>query len=312
VALKSSGIIIGADNRCRKLANDRMPKNNDRHALQHPRTPPGVIMLTLNPRLVTILGLGFVLALSGCKSSSTSGSSDGSNPTAQGKAPEFGDDPASKVRMAALRAQTSNNLKMIGIAMHNFMSAHSTFPPTAICDAQGKPLLSWRVAILPYVEENDLYKQFKLDEPWDSEHNKKLIPKMPKVYLLPSKENNGQTFYRVFASVPSEAGSDVAAFEWVDPKQRGPIRGANIAQIADGTSNTILVAEAASSVEWTKPDELIYHPKKPVPALGYIWGGNCMILLGDGSTRSISNKLSEATLRALITARASDIPGNDY
>ncbi len=71
-------------------------------------------------------------------------------------------------RSAAHRAQCTNNLKQIALAYHNVHSATNTFPPPAIADKDGKPLLSWRVAILPYVEQQELYNKFKLDEPWDS------------------------------------------------------------------------------------------------------------------------------------------------
>ncbi len=97
-------------------------------------------------------------------------------------------------------SRSANNLKQIGLAMHNYASANKDdFPPAAVCDKKGKPQLSWRVLILPYIDQNELYKQFKLDEPWDSEHNKKLIEKMPAVYKLPgAKEGTTDTHYRVF------------------------------------------------------------------------------------------------------------------
>src|SRR5262249_12689161 len=77
--------------------------------------------------------------------------------------------------------EDTNNLKMIGLAFHNYHDANGHMI-RAICDGKGKALLSWRVAILPFIEEEKLYKEFKLDEPWDSPHNKKLIAKMPKVF----------------------------------------------------------------------------------------------------------------------------------
>ncbi len=81
-----------------------------------------------------------------------------------------------------------NNLKQIGLAMHNYESTFGTFPPAYIADkATGKPLLSWRVAILPFLEQDALYKQFHLDEPWDSAHNKTLIARMPPVYRSPGR-----------------------------------------------------------------------------------------------------------------------------
>src|SRR5262249_46626675 len=92
------------------------------------------------------------------------------------------------VREAANRITSSNNLKQMTLAMHEKADNEGALPADAISPRDGKPLLSWRVAILPYVEANDLYKQFHLDEPWDSDHNKKLIPKMPKFYVLPGVE----------------------------------------------------------------------------------------------------------------------------
>ncbi len=73
-------------------------------------------------------------------------------------------------------------MKQFGLALHNYYDTNHCLPPAPLVDAKGKPLLSWRVAILPFLEQDNLYRQFKLDEPWDSEHNKKLISKMPKIY----------------------------------------------------------------------------------------------------------------------------------
>ena len=83
---------------------------------------------------------------------------------------------------AAVQMQIANNLKQVGLAMHNHPKADGRFPAPAIQGPDGKPLLSWRVAILPYLEENELYLSFKLDEPWDSPHNKPLLERMPYLY----------------------------------------------------------------------------------------------------------------------------------
>jgi uncharacterized protein (TIGR03067 family) len=110
-------------------------------------------------------------------------------------------DAADKVRDAAARAQSQNNLKQIGLAMHSYHDAYKQFPLHAAYSQDVKtPPLSWRVAILPFVEENALYQQFKLDEPWDSRHNRQLIAKMPKVYepVGAAKKGEGLTFYQVF------------------------------------------------------------------------------------------------------------------
>jgi RNA polymerase sigma factor (sigma-70 family) len=84
----------------------------------------------------------------------------------------------------AQRARSMNNLKQILLAMHNYHDANGNMPHD-ITDKDGKPMLSWRVAILPYIEQDNLFKQFKLDEPWDSDHNKKLLALMPSTYRTP-------------------------------------------------------------------------------------------------------------------------------
>ncbi len=90
-------------------------------------------------------------------------------------------------REAARRAQCVNNLKQIGLALHNYHDTTNGFPAAAITSKDGKPLLSWRVAILPYIEQQELYNQFHLNEPWDSPHNKTLIARMPVAYNCPSR-----------------------------------------------------------------------------------------------------------------------------
>ena len=153
-------------------------------------------------------------------------------------------------RAAAGRAKDQNNLKQIGLALHNYHDTYGGFPPAALVDKRGKPMLSWRVMILPFIEQDQLYKEFKLDEPWDSEHNKKLLEKhpMPPVYALPGVAKDGEkmTHYQAFVG-------NGAAFD--------PIQTSKLQSITDGTSNTILVATAAKGVPWTKPDDIAFDPK---------------------------------------------------
>jgi Protein of unknown function (DUF1559) len=200
-----------------------------------------------------------------------------------------------KVREAANRMADANNLKQIGIAMHNYHDVHGHFPPAAICDKEGKPLLSWRVALLPYLEQNELHKQFKLDEPWDSEHNRRLLAAMPKVYDSPAAPNAGSylTHYRVF--VGPQAGFELC-------------KGRRIAEITDGLSNTWMVVEAAEAVPWTKPDELSYDPQKPLPKLADFVGGGFNAVLMDGAAIYYRMPMPEKTIRALITPAGGEAP----
>jgi uncharacterized protein DUF1559 len=194
-----------------------------------------------------------------------------------------------KVREAATRSQDLNNLKQIALALHVYHDAHKHFPPAAICDAAGKPLLSWRVAILPYLEQQDLFKRFKLDEPWDSLHNKKLIPLMPPTYACPGVPlaGPGETHYRVFVG-------NGAAFELA--------KGTHLRDFRDGASNTVLVVQTADSVPWSKPDEIAYDPKAPLPKFGSFYGdGRFHAAFADGSVSPLRLNLPEFTLRAIIT-----------
>ncbi len=185
--------------------------------------------------------------------------------------------------------------------MHNYASANNTFPMPAITDKDGKPLLSWRVAILPYIEQVELYNKFKLDEPWDSPHNKPLMNEMPATYVCPSRANvqPGTTTYRVFVGKG-------AFFE------KG--QGTAIANITDGTSNTIMVAEASEAVPWTKPDaELEFDPdaKPSLCGAGSLHSGGFNTVFGDGSVRFIKNTIAVEVFRALITKAGGEVINAD-
>ncbi len=152
---------------------------------------------------------------------------------------------------------------------------------------QGKALLSWRVAILPFLGEDQLYKQFKLNEPWDSPHNKKLLSKIPKIFADPTgrAHDSFATYYQVFVGPH-------AAFE------KHQFLG--IASFIDGTSNTILIVEAANPVPWTKPEDLPFAPDEPIPELGGLFPGIFHAAFADGSVHAISKKIDPTTLRYAI------------
>jgi Protein of unknown function (DUF1559)/Domain of unknown function (DUF4190) len=206
----------------------------------------------------------------------------------------------SSVRDAAARINNANNLKQITLAMQNYDDQMGTFPPAAICDANGKPLLSWRVAILPYIEHEALYSQFKLDEPWDGPNNSKLISQMPKVYALPggATAQPGYTYYRVFVG-------NGAAFDWS--------KGAKMPDdFGDGIASTILIAEAATAVPWTKPDELDFDPNQPLPPLGGHFSAGSLVGLADGSVHLLPKNISQQTIKAAITRSGGDVLGPDW
>jgi hypothetical protein len=168
--------------------------------------------------------------------------------------------------------------------MHNYEATFRKMPPIK----NGAGNLSWRVALAPYLEQDALYNSFKHDEPWDSEHNKKLLEKMPKVYEIPGRPAPpGHTYLRVITGPHTiyEEGKKMT-----------------LARIQDGTSNTLLVVEAEKAVPWTSPDELVYDPKGPLPKLGNpAKGGAFLAGFADAVVRVI-HSVDEETLRAIITA----------
>lgn len=176
-----------------------------------------------------------------------------------------------------------NNLQQIALAFHNFNDTEGVLPTNQLSKDK-KPLLSWRVQILPYIEQDTLYREFKLDEPWDSENNKKLIEKMPKLYApVRGKFDAGMTFYQTFT------GSN----GWMKT-------GASIPRsFPDGTSNTFVAAEAAKPVIWTKPDDMIFDGKT-VPALGGLFDGKFHAAMGDGSVSRFRKDVDKDTLKLLI------------
>src|SRR3954452_8845755 len=94
----------------------------------------------------------------------------------------------------------AENLHRIGLALHAFHDDRGAFPKAAISDKQGRPGLSWRVAILPYLGETELYEKFNLDEAWDGPHNRALLGAMPAVYACPgtTRRDSSLTTYRGF------------------------------------------------------------------------------------------------------------------
>jgi hypothetical protein len=204
-----------------------------------------------------------------------------------------------KVQTAAAASQTTNNLKQLGISMHAYHDATGSFPPAAVCDKKGKPMLSWRVLVLPYIEQQQLYQQFKLDEPWDSPNNKPLLDKMPKVYAIPgvTPDKGTETHFRVFVG-------NGAVFDYV--------KSCKIQEILDGTSNTFMIVTAAKAVPWTKPDELEFDPAKDMGALLGTFHGRIMTAFCDGSVRSMAKPPQKATLNALITRSGGEVIGNDF
>ncbi len=187
--------------------------------------------------------------------------------------------------------QVQNDLKRIGLGMHNYESANAKLPTANIRSANGKPLLSWRVALLPYLEQDTLSRQFKLDEPWDSDHNKILIERMPRIYQGADAKLNaaGKTSYLI----PAGKGT-------FSPPEDVKV---TFTSVTDGLSNTIMTVAAApeAAVIWTKPDDLPFDPKDPLKGMLHSGQDAIDVLFGDGSVRRLSTRIEPAKFAGLVT-----------
>jgi len=211
--------------------------------------------------------------------------------------------PIRQAREAARRSQCTNNLKQIALAMHNYHATYNSFPAAYTTSKDGKPLLSWRVAILPFLDQmKALYDEFHLDEPWNSPHNKALISRMPPAYNCPSGSQalarEGKTCYLV---------------------PRGPAtifpgaKAVKIQEITDGTSNTMLVVDASDALAtfWTKPDDWEAGPDiKSQGIFGHHPRGT-NIGFGDGSVRFLKDSISAKLLHALTTRNGNEVISAD-
>lgn len=209
----------------------------------------------------------------------------------EGKGP--GGHTPEQTRTAAQRAaecmQRIDSLKQIGLAMHKYHDAYKSFPARSLCGKEGKPLLSWRVAILPFLQEQDLYEQFHKNEPWDSAHNRKLLDRMPDVYKTPGIKDPRRTCVLLCTGEGTPFGGE---------------RGPKLSSIGrDGTARTILCVEAVSikHVFWTEPEDLPFNEVDPVGSLGVLFPDDFFLaLFFDGSVRRLRGSIEPETLRRLV------------
>lgn len=211
-------------------------------------------------------------------------------------------------RGAARRMQCSNNLKQIGLALHNYHDVHKCFPPAYIADKNGKPMHSWRVMILPYIEESALYDQYNFDEPWDSPNNMAVAAQMPDVFRCPSSPQIGtgnETNYVVVIGDSKKFPQTLFS----------PNKGISFGKVTDGTSNTIAVVETATPVPWTQPDAdlnfstMQFAINAGANSISSDHPGVANVLFADGSVRPLSKSVDSRTLRNLIQPADGNVIG---
>jgi hypothetical protein len=191
-----------------------------------------------------------------------------------------GEDPGNDWR------QTKYNLQWLSLAMHNYHDAHNHFPPAVVVGPDGKTPHSWRVELLPFLQQARLYDQYRMNEPWDSPHNKVILRNMPDVFRSPHDDRKStNSGYYVFVGPGT-------VFE-------GPA-GVRIADIRDGTSKTLMIIEAKQGIPWTKPADISFDPKGRAPEFKPFVAGQAPFALSDGSVRWLELPKYKDQLNALI------------
>ncbi len=192
-------------------------------------------------------------------------------------------------------SQCKSNLKQIGLALHEYHSKYGCFPPAYIADAEGRPMHSWRVLILPFLDQLPLYKQYRFDEPWNGPNNQRLTDKALAIYTCPSDdqtEKNGRSRFTSYVAI-------------VGPETAWP-GGKSVADrdISDGFANTLLVVEVANSrIPWAEPRDLQIRQMAPTinsksgQGISSRHGNGANVLIADGSAEN---------LQAWVTAHAGD------
>jgi prepilin-type processing-associated H-X9-DG protein len=207
-------------------------------------------------------------------------------------------------REAARRAQCTNNLRQISIAMQNYHDVWGTFPPAYLADENGKPMHSWRVLILPYLEANTTYSAYRFDEPWDGPNNSQLAASMPAAYRCPSDPTAG----------PASTTTNYAAITGPGTIFNAD-QGSPMSSIVDGTSNTLMIAETSGAgIHWMEPrdldiNQMTFRVNGSPNEISSKHPGGAQAAFADGSVRFLSDSIAAQTLRAWMT-KAGNEPVN--
>ena len=193
---------------------------------------------------------------------------------------------------AAARTQSMNNIRQLGLAMHNYHDAYGSLPPSVIVHESGHRH-SWRIAILPFIGERKLYNEYRMNEAWDSPHNAKVTERIPEFFKHPNADPESlETNY--FAVV-----GDGAVFDGDD--------GTKLSQVGDGTSRTVLLVEGKKKTHWAKPEDIPFDPKQLRGALGGFSENGTCVLFCDCHVQFLSNNVTAEDWYKLITINGREI-----
>ncbi len=213
---------------------------------------------------------------------------------AQPSLPEFSrvTKPSEPLELAARRQRTIDNMTKIGAAISKRVEEKRSIPPSAVLSSSGRPLLSWRVELLPYLGHEELYNQFRLEEPWDSPHNRLLLPFIPAEFQSPERFDERTNYLAPIASF--------AAFQGT--------KGVGIRKFEDGLENTVIVVEADDelAVPWTKPEDLAFNLYRLDASVGNLRQDGFFVVWGTGEVTRIRPDATDAELRSVFTIDAGE------
>lgn len=196
---------------------------------------------------------------------------------------------ARAIQAARESAQISNcNLGQIHLALANYQFTYGVLPPPTVFDQQGRPLYSWRVLLLPYMDGDAIYKEFHLDEPWDSPHNLRLVEKMPPLYRFHWSDvmqpSPGHTVLRL---VTGPGTMCEGGMNWEH-------------DCSDDPAETLLFVESGPPIPWTQPGDLVVRPGEQIVLNGVFRRGARAKAI-EGGYRVLPRNLDQVTLRGLMT-----------
>lgn len=197
-----------------------------------------------------------------------------------------------KTNEAVKRTTAANNLRQTALSILNFESAYAKFPNPVMVHPETGKKYSWRIAILPFIEENAIYEKYDFSQDWDSPHNMEVTSKMPDVFRsdMDDKDSTNTSWFMLTGAEGIFGKPDVSYRD-----------------LTDGTSNTILAVESKRSVHWSKPEDIEVDPERPFPKLGGFHEGGINVVLADGSVQFLPEKIAEKTLWKMYTASGGEV-----
>ena len=196
--------------------------------------------------------------------------------------------------LLAKRGESQARVRQLLLALLNYSAKHGQgqpwaeqgVPPAIVMGPDGKTPHSWRIEILPFLDQRALFDQYRMNEPWDSPDNKRVLERIPDVFRSPyddPKSTNSGYFALVGPGTLFEGSKGI---RW--------------GQVADGTTTTIMLVEAKRNIPWTKPKDIPFDPEKPLPAVGGFEKGHFSAGFADGHANRFNTEKIKDQLKWLI------------